>query len=493
MIRYIFLIATLISSPTWAQDTKTMKIGEQAIFQFENDLLSVKASKSGIVELTPSRDKRSLQIGALRAGSTVVTARTRNGNPKVININVNSTRQSRAAILASLRARINEISGLTARLRKNKVEVTGIIASRQTADQFFSVLASNREYVTDRTQKRYRDSGIVADAINSILEQNDIPNLKVRAIGKLLALQGFSKDANESALALKIARLIDPSVEDQIEDSQYNGGHSVVVDVMFLESNRTDNLDFGFLGQSPAVAADGVNIGRLDFAGSTGSVGGTNGFWAVAPLRSMINLLQAKSNTKVMSNPKIVVRSGTEAKFHSGGVVYLFSREAQTNNDGNTQVFETKLFPIEYGMVLDVRPKVDPLGQIDIVLTAEVSEFVPGQGDINPGTTLSKTSTAVTIKDGHSVLLTGFKNVRKSKATNRIPFLGHIPTIGELFKARKMGDERRDLMVLLTAKISRVHTDHIKAFSQLKQKTLPNEVKVLEQMSEDSIKFSIFD
>src|SRR5690606_22246591 len=127
----------------------------------------------------------------------------------------------------------------------------------------------------------------------------------------------------------------------------------------------------------------------------------------------------------VLSNPKIVSRSGQQANFHSGGTFWL--NPGTKSGEGGAVVSET--IQVDYGIKLAVLPKIDPLGQIDTAITTSIIDIgarIAG----NESITKSEVTTSVTVKDGQSILLSGLVRKTNKKKVDRVPLLADIPLVG---------------------------------------------------------------
>jgi len=105
----------------------------------------------------------------------------------------------------------------------------------------------------------------------------------------------------------------------------------------------------------------------------------------------------------------------------------------------------------EFGVRLAVAPVADARGNINLDLMAEVSavdEALRTQGV--PGFRTRRAKTAVTVREGETIVLSGLFTNEESQAIQRFPLLGHIPIIGELFKSREFREERSNLVVFVT-------------------------------------------
>src|SRR5690606_32229989 len=142
---------------------------------------------------------------------------------------------------------------------------------------------------------------------------------------------------------------------------------------------------------------------------------------------------------------KLISRSGEKAKFNSGGTVFY---QVSTSTPSG---LAANYLPIEYGIDLGIEPLIDRLGQIDTKITTRVADLGERASETAPPSiTESKVETAVTIKNGQSILLSGLINKKESKSVTRVPLLADIPIVGELFKKREITKKEVELLILVT-------------------------------------------
>ena len=85
--------------------------------------------------------------------------------------------------------------------------------------------------------------------------------------------------------------------------------------------------------------------------------------------------------------------------------------------------------------MLNVRPRITALGNVDLTINVELSDIqpgLPGVGD-NPIFTRRQVRSQVQLRDGQTVLIGGILQERESKVKRKFPLLGDIPLIGALF------------------------------------------------------------
>jgi pilus assembly protein CpaC len=135
-------------------------------------------------------------------------------------------------------------------------------------------------------------------------------------------------------------------------------------------------------------------------------------------------------------------RSGGTARFVSGGEVPI----PVVDGLGSTDV-QYK----EYGVILEVRPKADAGGGIYAEIEAELSQIDDSVRVQNlPGFIKRRSSTAVNVRDGETIVIAGLLARERGVSKQSIPGLGRLPALGRLFSSQHKLSRQTELLVLIT-------------------------------------------
>ncbi len=162
------------------------------------------------------------------------------------------------------------------------------------------------------------------------------------------------------------------------------------------------------------------------------------------PLSATLKLLQENGAAQVLSNPKLVTKSGNKARFLVGGEFPI----AVSGVSGGTVEWK------EYGIITEVLPKILPDGTIDVVIEAELSRLDWSnsvQGFPNIAKRQAKSN--IVLKDQQTIVIAGLIENYKDKQTSGVPLLSDIPIIGVLFKNTKTVDNKTNVLIFVTPKI----------------------------------------
>jgi general secretion pathway protein D len=277
----------------------------------------------------------------------------------------------------------------------------------------------------------------------------------------------------------------------------------VLIKVVFLEVTRNDSLDIGIEGSfGKDIGNDGIITGfRTNFTTTTTTTvsGGITNFTSsivptnLIPIIRGVNLgnnfglanagspaglyqifsedytvtlraLATAGKAKVLSRPSVVARNNQPATITVGQSVPLITnvRFDTFGNAINSVTYQS------VGIILRVTPFITAEGLVEMILSPETSELVQdrtqwvpissGVGGVVSAPLINSRSadTVVVTPDGQTVIIGGLMQNAKAESESKIPFIGDIPLLGNLFKHKITTEGKTELMIFLTPYI--IHT-----------------------------------
>ncbi len=190
-----------------------------------------------------------------------------------------------------------------------------------------------------------------------------------------------------------------------------------------------------------AAAGTTIGIGRLAATGVN--------FGAI------VRALQGDARTNIISKPDIIARDNDEAKIEVGQEVPFVTGQ-YTGSTGQSSAFQT-VQRQQVGTILTVTPQVNGGGKSILLKIQMESSSIAGSSfaTSNQVTNKRTITTAVQIPDGETLVLGGLIQDRTTNSEQRVPFLGRIPLLGELFRTRDTGKNKTNLMVFIQPHIIR--------------------------------------
>ncbi|HET8625596.1 MAG TPA: pilus assembly protein N-terminal domain-containing protein [Gemmatimonadales bacterium] len=277
-----------------------------------------------------------------------------------------------------------------------------------------------------------------------------LPNeeITVTASGSSITLSGTVKDPTSAQRAVDIARSSGATIIDNLVTPP---AVQVKLAVRFAEINRTAFKDW-------ASNLSTLNPHKLsdngDWSGST-SADGTIQFLLdndIANFQAFIQASEQRGDFRSLAEPNLMVLPGREAYFLAGGrFPYPAVQGGGASNAIGIQ-FE------EFGVKLRFTPVITRSGSIRLKVEPEVSslDFANGlviSGFVIPSILSRKATTEVELREGQYLAIAGLLDNATTDNVSKIPVLGDIPILGELFRSKNLQQRRTELLVVVTPRI----------------------------------------
>jgi pilus assembly protein CpaC len=165
----------------------------------------------------------------------------------------------------------------------------------------------------------------------------------------------------------------------------------------------------------------------------------------------MIRAMQTNGALRALAEPNLIAMDGQVASFLAGGEFPI--PIIQGGGGGGTAV--TIQFK-EYGVRLNFKPTIIDEDHIRLELEPEVStiDFANGvrfQGFVIPALRTRRARTGIELRDGQSFALAGLLDNSESRSLSKVPVLGDIPILGNLFKSTQFQKQETELVFIVTA------------------------------------------
>jgi general secretion pathway protein D len=168
------------------------------------------------------------------------------------------------------------------------------------------------------------------------------------------------------------------------------------------------------------------------------------------------------TNVNVLSTPNLVTLDNTEANMLVGqNVPFVTGSYAQaTGSDGTVNPFTT-VEREDVGLKLKVKPQISEGGGVKLDIEQEVSSVIlaTALSPTGPATNKRSIKTSVIVDDGNTIVLGGLIEDSQNDSIEKVPLLGDIPLLGELFKFTSRTKKKTNLMVFLRPVIVRSERD----------------------------------
>ncbi len=230
----------------------------------------------------------------------------------------------------------------------------------------------------------------------------------------------------------------------------------VLIEVTIAEITLKDELKYGlewYFKNGPRIN------GKLDtgLGGIAALVPGFSYSWVskAADIGAILNALATDSRLKIVSSPHITVGDNQKAKIQVGDRVPTISQTQSLPSSTSATGIISSIQYTETGVMLSVTPRVNAGGQVTMEINQEVSNATPTTTSGIDSPTIQKRTaeSTVTVKSGETIILAGLIKEEKTKSTEGLPLLAQLPLIGGLFGTQTWGDNRTELIILITPRV----------------------------------------
>ena len=167
---------------------------------------------------------------------------------------------------------------------------------------------------------------------------------------------------------------------------------------------------------------------------------------------TFVRALKTNGALRALAEPNLIAMNGQTASFLAGGEFPVPVVQGGSSNGAVSVVFK------EYGVRLNFKPTIIDEDHIRLELEPEVStiDFANGvrfNGFVIPALRTRRDRTGVELRDGQSFALAGLLDNNETKSISKIPMLGDIPVLGNLFKSASFQKQETELMFIITAEL----------------------------------------
>jgi len=175
----------------------------------------------------------------------------------------------------------------------------------------------------------------------------------------------------------------------------------------------------------------------------------------------LIRALQESQRLEVLGRPQIMTLDNQAAFIQIGKRVPRITG-TQMNQIGQTNTIDL----VNVGLILGVTPRISPEGMVVMEIDAEKSDVGPESEGVpvsvvgnvvirSPSFDTTMAQTTVSAQDGETIVLGGLITRETRKIERKVPYLGDVPVLGNLFKYKSTDNQRSELLIVLTPHVVR--------------------------------------
>lgn len=225
-----------------------------------------------------------------------------------------------------------------------------------------------------------------------------------------------------------------------------------------IDLNEEERLGINWQKQIP-IPGTNENRFEMTIAPEDSNAGGTGVFrWGslnVQQFQALLAMLKTKSFAKVLSNPVITTLNNRPANITVGQAIPYVSASQVNAQTGNVTVTVSQA---NANITLQVTPSVTGNDEVFLDINPTISSvigFTTLGGNTTPNLSNRSARTQVIVKNHHTIVIGGMIKTDKNETVTKVPLLGDLPGIGQLFRKKTWREIRTELIIFITPHIIR--------------------------------------
>jgi len=234
----------------------------------------------------------------------------------------------------------------------------------------------------------------------------------------------------------------------------------VQIETRILEVALTGSFQFGvqwylegLVGGTNGTVGQPGNNQQYALGGGGNQYGGESFFYSFVNnnLNVALRAMETSGNTKTLSAPSLVVLNNQKAHIQVGDKIPVTQTYVNTNSNTDNTLGQVEY--LDTGVILNVRPRVNPGGLVYLNINQVVSAAGTANAAGNVPIQQREVATQVAVQSGQTVLLGGLIKQQEGVTDTGIPGLNRIPIFGRLFGQTQRNRDRTELIVLITPRV----------------------------------------
>lgn len=262
--------------------------------------------------------------------------------------------------------------------------------------------------------------------------------------------------------------------------SQERMQRQVILEAKILEVTLSDGYQQGInwskmsasIGNSGSILVD-RNPAKLPLDAIGTLLGGqTNVTFSDGNFKAVMNFMATQGDLNVLSSPRITAANNQKSVIKVGTDEYFVTELSSNagNGENSNAVPEVELTPFFSGISLDVTPQIDNKGNVFLHVHPAVIEVEEEIKQLNLGgdfqniqlplakSSIRESDSVIRAKDGDVVVIGGLMKQQNLEQVSKVPFLGDVPALGNLFRNINNVTQKTELVILLKPTVVGVNT-----------------------------------
>ena len=297
------------------------------------------------------------------------------------------------------------------------------------------------------------------------------------------------------------------AVREFLQTSEQHLKRQVILETKILEVKLNEGYEQGvqwdkfniWNGKALMTASSQVTMPTTSNTIATALGGGASFTLSEGNFNTVVNLLKTQGDVNTLSSPRVTATNNQKAVIKVGNDEYFvtgISSTTQSSTTGSSTTPDIELTPFFSGIALDVTPQIDDDNNVLLHVHPSVIDITEQEKKIDlTGLNGSSTATSSTVtlpmafsniresdtvvqaKSGDIIVIGGLMRTNKEQQVSKVPWLGDIPGLGELFTNKKDVTSKTELVIMLKPQVVNADTwqQQLQRSEQLLEKWYPTQ------------------
>jgi MSHA biogenesis protein MshL len=301
--------------------------------------------------------------------------------------------------------------------------------------------------------------------VSGMIGKGDGRNVMVSPQAGLISVRAYPNELREvkQFLGMSQTRLTRQVVlEAKIMEVTLDDSYQQGIDWNNLTSSLT-----GSIGQAVDGITKGVHGAVANIVNGQANITITDGNF-----NAVMSFLSTQGDLNVLSSPRVTAANNQKAVIKVGGDEYFVTNISSSNvsGDNSSAAPDIKLTPFFSGISLDVTPQIDDKGGVLLHVHPVVVDVKNDVKSVDLGekygtyqlplakSTIRESDSIIHARSGDVVVIGGLMKTSYSDQVTKVPLLGDIPVLGNLFRHTNRVKHKTELVILLKPTVVTDHT-----------------------------------
>jgi MSHA biogenesis protein MshL len=297
------------------------------------------------------------------------------------------------------------------------------------------------------------------------------------------------------------------AVREFLQTSEQHLKRQVILETKILEVKLSEGYEQGvqwdnlniWSGKTSLTGASQVSMPTTSNTVATALGGGAAFTLSNGSFDAVVNLLKTQGDVNTLSSPRVTATNNQKAVIKVGNDEYFvtgISSTTQSSSSSSTTTPDIEFTPFFSGIALDVTPQIDDDNNVLLHVHPSVIDITEQEKKVDlTGLNGSSTSTSSTVtlpmafsniresdtvvqaKSGDIIVIGGLMRTNKEQQVSKVPWLGDVPGLGELFTNKKDVTSKTELVIMLKPQVVNADTwqQQLQRSDQLLEKWYPTQ------------------